>query len=332
MKIEFYKYKKFSLNDINEKNTKGSNFAKYAMAVAIAGHHNIIISGANGSGKTLLLQHLQNLLPKLNSNEIKIKENLHKLAYKDKEFYKKTMTDERPFKQPHYTIGIECMIGGGKNLTVGEISLAHNGVLFLDELEEFRSSILQMLIPPMINKKIAFYNKENIKNIYPSNFLLAATMKPCPCGNNTSKTKICLCSVQAEQNYINKLKPILNEIAIKINLNNPIDFPNYTEEELQKKIIKALKTQKKRKQEFLNNDLIATQAFNILVKQTEKAKKLLKKQSKKDNSIYKNQNYIELLARTVADMEEHELIQFEDMQIAIKLNSGLNELFNMYEI
>lgn len=301
----------------NKFNEQKFNFVKYAMAVSVAGHHNIVVNGK--STDTFILNYIQDILPKLTQEEENALNNsLRNLKTKD---------HERPFRTPHYTIGIEGMYGGGVNLTPGEVSLAHKGVLFLENASEYKTSVLQMLRVPLETRKIML-SRAGRSVVFPADFLLAMTMQPCPCGNFGSNGGICLCSRRAREMYLKKISaPLFAKIAIKIDMNQLVDFPSYTLEELQQKIEKAIQTQKARKQKKLNNDLSSEEVAEWWNIKTVKAQERLSIEAKnKDLSESRSRDILKL-ARTVADMEEHELIYEDDMNVAIKLSCGLDDLF-----
>lgn len=312
--IEFYKNKE-SLNKITEDKIKGCNFVKYAMAVAVAGHHNIVVSGSDGCGKSLLLKHLPNLMPKLIGDEIAANEKTClDIGLAGKYFDKQ----KRPFRTPHNSIGIERFCGGGVNLSRGEVTLADNGILFLDDAVEFKTSVLQMLRVPLESKEVCL-SRAGHSVIYPANFQLAMTVKPCPCGNLGSKDKVCLCSQRGIEFYQKKISaPLYDRIAIKIDMNNFIGFDFYTEEELQEKIKRAWEKMFSRVHVF-NNDLEGAQKY-CLNEITDKAKTLYNNVIEKYNLTFKQQDYLLKVARTVADMEAHNEIYEDDMRIAMGLS------------
>lgn len=311
MKIEFL--------DVNENlnldNIQGLNFAKYALTVAVAGRHNIVLSGGVGNGKTRLAQCVQNLLPKLTTDEKNSVDAIYALCgLKNKD-------NLRPFRQPYQTMGIEAMFGGGVNLSPGEVSLAHNGVLFLDKVNEFRTSVLQMLRVPIENRNIILARKGR-SVIFPADFQLVMTSNSCPCGNFGTKDKVCLCSQKAVEMYWKKISlPLFDRIELKIDTNNLIDFTNYSLEELRAKIKKAWEVQFAR-QGKLNGRLEDEKIFNEVNAMNCNAKQILN--SEKDFLSVRGLKNILSVARTIADMEEHESIEATDLQVAITMNRGLN--------
>ena len=192
---------------------KGYSKTVRAISIAVAGKLNILAYAAPGCGKTMLLQSLiPYLTPCLTVEELESVKRLYSLAGME---YK---TNNAPFRMPHQTASIEGMCGGGPNIRPGEISLAHNGTLFLDEAAEFRSSVLQMLRVPLETKQITLV-RAGRSTVFPANFQLAMAVNPCPCGNYGEMKNICLCSAKSVEMYWKKFsEPLLNRIQIKIHI------------------------------------------------------------------------------------------------------------------
>ncbi|MFV0485106.1 MAG: YifB family Mg chelatase-like AAA ATPase [Candidatus Saccharimonadales bacterium] len=186
---------------------RGQNQAKRAMTIAIAGHHNILIIGPPGAGKTLLAKTAANLLPQLSHDEIVEVTKIHSLASETD-----TIMESRPFRKPHHTASTVSIVGGGRVTAPGEISLAHLGVLFLDELPEYQRSVLESLRQPLEDRMISI-SRADQKVDYPADFMLIATMNPCPCGYLGSTEKTCTCTPTQIHNYTKKLSgPLLDRI------------------------------------------------------------------------------------------------------------------------
>lgn len=186
-----------------------------ALVVASAGRFNMMFFGSPGCGKTILMQYMQYLTPSLTENEARSVKRIYSLAGLSNKDETKVFP---PFRMPHQTASIEGICGGGPNCRPGEITLAHNGVLFLDEAAEFRSSVLQMLRVPMENHTITL-SRAGRSTTYPANFQLLLALNPCPCGNYGSSQKICLCSAKSVEMYWRKLGgPLLDRVPIRLHI------------------------------------------------------------------------------------------------------------------
>lgn len=303
------------------------NGMKYAVAVAVAGHHNIITVGSPGSGKTLVLQRMPQLMPKLLETEQNQVTRIWSLAglTRPNEGY----ITRRPFRMPHQTASIEGICGGGLSCRPGEISLAHNGVLFLDEAAEFRSSVLQMLRVPIESGQITLCRAGRC-TVFPAHFQLAMAVNPCPCGNLGSSNKICLCSAKSVDQYWKKFSaPLLDRVAIRYNVNsdkfeNCISWINdFSLENLRNMIKTAWETQYAR-QGKLNQDLAPNEEVEHIKLDTAVDKYLTNYAMKYDLSPRAIVN-IKKVARTVADMDSSEKILKKHLVIACNLHPALPE-------
>ena len=238
-----------SEREIPSVDLKGYSKAVRAISIAVAGKLNILAYSAPGCGKTMLLQGLiPYLTPCLTVEELESVKRLYDLAGME---YK---TNNAPFRMPHQTASIEGMCGGGPNLRPGEISLAHNGTLFLDEAAEFRTSVLQMLRFPLESKSITL-SRAGRQTVFPANFQLAMAVNPCPCGSYGEKDKVCLCSAKAVEMYWNKFSaPLLDRIQIKIHVEkDESETEPVLLEKIREQIANAYRIQ--RKNGFFNRDV-----------------------------------------------------------------------------
>ena len=223
-------YSPENLNEINDSSkdkynidfsdVQGQKNAKRALEIAAAGGHNVIMIGSPGAGKTMLARRISTILPKMTLNESLETTRIYSVIGK---LHSRGLITERPFRSPHHTISDVALVGGGAIPQPGEISLAHNGVLFLDELPEFMRNVLEVLRQPLEERKVTI-SRAKITIDFPANFILIASMNPCPCGFYNHPTKQCLCSPGSIQRYLNKISgPLLDRIDIHLSV-SPVDY------------------------------------------------------------------------------------------------------------
>lgn len=291
------------------------NGLKYAMAVAVAGRHSILAFGSPGCGKTMVLQKMTQLMPRLLESELPTVRRIYSIAgmpIKDK---------RRPFRMPHQTASIEGACGGGVTCRPGEITLAHNGVLFLDEAMEFRSSVLQMLRVPLEQHSITL-SRAGRSTVYPARFQLVLAANNCPCGNYGNKERICLCSAKSIELYWKKLSsPLLDRVAIRWNCNEK-DWYIYksTLEDLREMIKTAWENQLKRCNTF--NEDLTVEDIAKYVKLDDESHTLLCRTTAKygwSTRIYFN---VLRVARTIADMSDLADVTTDCIRTAIKLHAA----------
>lgn len=243
-------YEKQSSYDFDFSEVKGQENVKRALEVAAAGGHNLIMVGAPGSGKSMMAKRLPSILPPLSLGESLETTKIHSVAGK---LPKGTsLIAVRPFRSPHHTISQVAMVGGGTYPTPGEISLAHNGVLFLDELPEFNRAVLEVLRQPLEDRKISI-SRAKYSLDYPASCMLVASMNPCPCGYYNHPTKPCVCSPGQVQKYLNRISgPLLDRIDIQVEI-VPVPFEKISEmrpaepsSAIRERVIKARKIQEER--------------------------------------------------------------------------------------
>jgi len=244
-----------------ESKVKMTDKEMFALVVGASGRFNMMFFGSPGCGKTLLMQYMQYLTPSLTEEESRSVNQIYSLAGLPIKDGNRTYP---PFRMPHQTASIEGICGGGPNCRPGEITLAHNGVLFLDEAAEFRSSVLQMLRVPLENKTITL-SRAGRSTTYPANFQLLLALNPCPCGNYGSKDKICLCSAKSVEQYWKKLGgPLLDRVPIRLHIDRSEEEERkeYSLEELQSYVKKA--TEKSREIGTSFRDLSAEQIADMI--------------------------------------------------------------------
>lgn len=284
-----------------------------ALVVGASGRFNMMFFGSPGCGKTMLMQYMQYLTPSLTEDESKSVKRIYSLAgYCNKDETKVYP----PFRIPHQTASIEGICGGGPNCRPGEITLAHNGVLFLDEAAEFRSSVLQMLRVPLENKIITL-SRAGRSITYPANFQLLLALNPCPCGNYGSKDKICLCSAKSVELYWKKLcGPLLDRVSIRLHIDqSEEERKEYTLEDLQSYVKRA--TEESRRIGTSFRDLTVEQIQEMIPVNV--FERLTKIAEKKELSYRRRYDLCRVWITIISAFGDSEEKYFEDIDKAVEL-------------
>lgn len=319
---EFFKASAHCDFDFSE--VKGQDNVKRAIEVACAGGHNLLMIGSPGSGKSMMAKRLPSILPPLTLQESLETTKIHSVCGRLKRG--STLMTQRPFRSPHHTISPVALVGGGSNPTPGEISLAHNGVLFLDEFPEFGKSVLEVLRQPLEDRHISV-SRAKYSIEYPASFMLVASMNPCPCGYYTHPTKDCACMPGAVQKYLNKISgPLLDRIDLQIEI-YPVDFdemasknPAESSEKIRERVIKAREIQTSRFKNEKGIHYNAQMTPKLLKKYAspdEDGLKKLRDAIVKLNMSARAYDRILKVARTIADLDNSEYVKSEHIQEAI---------------
>lgn len=303
---------------------KGQEHVKRALEVAAAGGHNLIMVGAPGSGKSMMAKRLPSILPPLSLGESLETTKIHSVA--GKLSGGSSLISQRPFRDPHHTISQVAMVGGGSFPQPGEISLAHNGVLFLDELPEFSRTVLEVLRQPLEDRRITISRVKSTID-YPAGFMLVASMNPCPCGYYNHPAKECVCSPGQVQKYLNKISgPLLDRIDIQIEI-VPVPFEKISDRRqaepsaaIRERVIKARQMQEKRYASHPGiycNAQMNSRLLAMYARPDEKGLALLRNAMNRLNLSARAYDRILKVSRTIADLEGAEQILSSHLAEAI---------------